>query len=185
MINWMLWTKNDLRVSYRKQFNAPSNMKLEKSLINFEYHPWGIWRFIILSRIWSHWSYYIFIYFRVGIQDKEVSLLILHGCVELSFSNILHWSYLLMFFQQGRLYESLREDVPKKSHRHSKRPWNFWIWDCRIFCQEWKWTYDWNPGSGILCYWVTKVCVHHIPTRHSHLRRMKGYLHISLSLWAW
>ena len=36
MLNWILWTKNDLNVSHRKQFNAPSNMKLATSLMNFE-----------------------------------------------------------------------------------------------------------------------------------------------------
>ena len=42
MLNWMLWTKNDLKVFHRKQVNAPSNMKLMTSLINFECHPCGI-----------------------------------------------------------------------------------------------------------------------------------------------
>ena len=36
MMNWILWTKNDLKVSHRKQFNYPSNMKLTTSLMNFE-----------------------------------------------------------------------------------------------------------------------------------------------------
>ena len=38
MIIWMLWSKIYLIVYHRKQFNAPSNMKLEKSLMNFECH---------------------------------------------------------------------------------------------------------------------------------------------------
>ena len=42
MLNWMLWTKNDFKVSHRKQVNAPSNMKLVISLMNFEYQPCGI-----------------------------------------------------------------------------------------------------------------------------------------------
>ena len=42
MLNWMLWTKNDLKVSHRKQVNAPSNMKLVTSLINYEFQPCGI-----------------------------------------------------------------------------------------------------------------------------------------------
>ena len=42
MLNWMLWTKNDLKVFHRKQVNAPSNMKLMTSLINFECRPCGI-----------------------------------------------------------------------------------------------------------------------------------------------
>ena len=42
VLNWMLWTKNDVKVSHRKQVNALSNMKLVTSLINFECHPCGI-----------------------------------------------------------------------------------------------------------------------------------------------
>ena len=43
MLNWMLWIKNDLKVSHRKQVKAPSNMKLVKSLMNFECQPCGIY----------------------------------------------------------------------------------------------------------------------------------------------
>ena len=39
MLNWMLWKKNDFKVSHRKQVNSPSNMKLVKFLMNFEYQP--------------------------------------------------------------------------------------------------------------------------------------------------
>ena len=35
MLNWMLWTKNNFKVSHRKQVNAPSIMKLVTSLMNF------------------------------------------------------------------------------------------------------------------------------------------------------
>ena len=35
MLNWMLWTNNDLKVSHRKQVNDSPNMKLVTSLINF------------------------------------------------------------------------------------------------------------------------------------------------------
>ena len=42
MLNWMLWTKNDFKVSHRKQVNAHSNMKLATSLMNFECQPCGI-----------------------------------------------------------------------------------------------------------------------------------------------
>ena len=42
MSNCMLWTKNDLKVSHRKQANAPSNMKLVTSLMNFECQPCGV-----------------------------------------------------------------------------------------------------------------------------------------------
>ena len=42
MLNWMLWNNNDLKVSHRKQVNAPSNMKLVTSVINFECQPCGI-----------------------------------------------------------------------------------------------------------------------------------------------
>ena len=39
---WMLWTNNDLKVSHRKQVNAPSNTELATSLMNFECQPCGI-----------------------------------------------------------------------------------------------------------------------------------------------
>ena len=42
MLNWMLWTKNDLNIFHRKQVNAPPNMKLATSLMNFECQPCGI-----------------------------------------------------------------------------------------------------------------------------------------------
>ena len=42
MLNWMLWTKNEFKVSHRKQVNYPSNMKLGTSLMNFECQPCGI-----------------------------------------------------------------------------------------------------------------------------------------------
>ena len=42
MLDWMLCTKNELKVSHRKQINAPSNMKFMTSLMNFEYQPCGI-----------------------------------------------------------------------------------------------------------------------------------------------
>ena len=42
MLNWILWTKNDFKVSHRKQVNAPSNMKLVTSLKCFECQPCGI-----------------------------------------------------------------------------------------------------------------------------------------------
>ena len=35
MLNWILWTKNDFKLSHRKQVNDPSNMKLVTSLMNF------------------------------------------------------------------------------------------------------------------------------------------------------
>ena len=41
-LNWMLWTKNDLKIFYRKQGNAPPNMKLMKALMDFECQPCGI-----------------------------------------------------------------------------------------------------------------------------------------------
>ena len=42
MLNCMIWTKNNLKIFHRKQVNAPSNMKLVTSLINFECQPCGI-----------------------------------------------------------------------------------------------------------------------------------------------
>ena len=35
MLNWVLLTKNDLKASHRKQLNAPSNMQLVTSLMDF------------------------------------------------------------------------------------------------------------------------------------------------------
>ena len=42
MITWMPRSKNDLKLSHRKQVNAPSNMKLATSLVNFKCQPCGI-----------------------------------------------------------------------------------------------------------------------------------------------
>ena len=42
MLNCMLCTKNDFKGSHRKQINAPSNMKLVTSLMNFECQSCGI-----------------------------------------------------------------------------------------------------------------------------------------------
>ena len=121
----------------------------------------------------------------VGKQNKEVSLLKMHGYGELRLSHLWQWSYLIMFFQWGRFFEAWGEEIPKKPQRNSKRSWDFWIWDCWIFYQKWKWTYDCAPGSGILCSWIIKGFVHHFTTRHSLIRCRKGYLRSSFSWWAW
>ena len=42
MLNWMLWTINDLKIYPTKQVNAPSNMQFATFLMNFECHPYGI-----------------------------------------------------------------------------------------------------------------------------------------------
>ena len=42
MLNWILWSKNDLQIFHRKQVNVFPNMKLVTSLINFECQPCGI-----------------------------------------------------------------------------------------------------------------------------------------------
>ena len=42
MLNWMLWTKNDLKVPHRKQVNSSPNMNLVTSLMSFECQPCGI-----------------------------------------------------------------------------------------------------------------------------------------------
>ena len=42
MLNWMLYTKNDLKIFHREQVNASTNMKLVTSLMNFECQPYGI-----------------------------------------------------------------------------------------------------------------------------------------------
>ena len=35
ILNWVLWTKNDFKLYHRKKINAPSNVKLVTSLVNF------------------------------------------------------------------------------------------------------------------------------------------------------
>ena len=42
MLNWMLWNKNDFKVSHRRQVKAPPNIKLVIYSMNFECHPCGI-----------------------------------------------------------------------------------------------------------------------------------------------
>ena len=42
MLNWMLWTKNDLHIFHRKHVNGSPNMKLVTSLISFECQQCGI-----------------------------------------------------------------------------------------------------------------------------------------------
>ena len=42
MLNWMLRTKDDLKIFHRKQVNASPNMKLVTSLMNFLCQPRGI-----------------------------------------------------------------------------------------------------------------------------------------------
>ena len=42
MLNWMIWTNNDFKLSHRKQVNASPNMKLVTSFMNFECQPCGI-----------------------------------------------------------------------------------------------------------------------------------------------
>ena len=42
MLNWMLWTNNDLKIFHRKQVNVSPNMKLVTFLINFECQSWWI-----------------------------------------------------------------------------------------------------------------------------------------------
>ena len=70
MMNWMPWTKNDLKIFHRKQVNASQNMKLVKSLINFEFQPFGIFEGLSCHQ-----------------EDKVID-------------TILHWGYLLIFFQR-------------------------------------------------------------------------------------
>ena len=42
MLNWILWTKNDLKIFHRKQVNAFPNMKLVTSLMKFECQTCGM-----------------------------------------------------------------------------------------------------------------------------------------------
>ena len=173
--------------------NNPTGINSMLSQIWIWWHHWwilnvshvGSLNVFIPARRLIHWSYYICSYCRFGIQNKELSLVKLCEHGRISFSHILHWSYLLMFLQQGRLCGAWIEDVPKQSQMNIKRPWDLWIRYCWIFCQELKWTYYCTLGSGILCSWVTKVFAHHLPTRYSYTRRIQGYLHISLSWWSW
>ena len=41
-MSWMILSKNNLRVSHRKQINDPSDVRLATSLMNFEFQPCGI-----------------------------------------------------------------------------------------------------------------------------------------------
>ena len=47
MMIWTILSKNDLNLSHRKQFNAPSYVRLATSLMKFECQPCGI--FEVLS----------------------------------------------------------------------------------------------------------------------------------------
>ena len=42
MLNWMMWTNNDLKVPHRNQVYSSPNMKLVTSFMNFECQPCGI-----------------------------------------------------------------------------------------------------------------------------------------------
>ena len=42
MLNWMIWTKNDLEIFHRKQVNVSPEIKLVTSFMNFECQPCGI-----------------------------------------------------------------------------------------------------------------------------------------------
>ena len=44
MLNWILWTKNDLKIFHRKQVNAPLNMKFVTSLMNLNVNHVGYLR---------------------------------------------------------------------------------------------------------------------------------------------
>ena len=41
-MSWIIWSKNDLKVSQRKQVNDPSNAKLVTPLMNFKFQSCGI-----------------------------------------------------------------------------------------------------------------------------------------------
>ena len=66
MLIWILWSKNDLKVSHRKQLNTPLNMNFVTSLIDFEYHICGIFEGI---------SYHQ--------EDESIALTIFAASVEL------------------------------------------------------------------------------------------------------
>ena len=42
MLIWIIGSNNDLKVYQKNHVNAPPNIKLAKSLMNFEFHPSGI-----------------------------------------------------------------------------------------------------------------------------------------------
>ena len=106
MLNWMLWTKNDFKVYHRQKVNAPSNMKLVTSLMNFKCQPCGIFEGLSYHQEDEVIDPTIFAAtVGLGYRIKKLVYSNLHGHGELSFSHLLHWRYLLMFFQQGILCE--------------------------------------------------------------------------------
>ena len=73
MLNWVLWNKNDFKLSHRKQFNATSNMKLVTSLMNFECHPCGIFEGLSYHQEYESIDPTIFAA-TVGLGDRIKSL---------------------------------------------------------------------------------------------------------------
>ena len=120
---WVLISNKYISIYQRKQVNAPSDVRLVISLMNFLMLAiWDIWRSWATSRNWSHFFYYLCIIFRLGRQKKEVSFIKIHGNGEIVFIHIWHWSDLIVLFQQGVYFGDLKEDIPKKSHRYCYKP---------------------------------------------------------------
>ena len=69
MLNWMLWTKNDLKIFHRKQVNASPNMKLATSLMNFECQPCGIFEGLLYHQE-SEVIYPIIFAATLGLGDR-------------------------------------------------------------------------------------------------------------------
>ena len=69
MLNWMLWTKNDLKIFHRKHVNVSPNMKLVTSLINFECQPCGIFEGLSYHQEYDVIDHIIFAA-TVGLGDR-------------------------------------------------------------------------------------------------------------------
>ena len=129
MLNQMLQTKNDFKVSHRKQVNAPSNMKLVTSLINFECHPCGIFEGFPYHQEDEVIDPIIFAA-TAGLEDRTKNLFS---------SNFMSMaSSVSVIFDTGATYScssnkgdfmKLEKYIINKSQRHIKRSWDFWIED--------------------------------------------------------
>ena len=133
MLIWVLWYRNDIKVSHGNQYNASSNMKLVTSLMNFECQPCGILEVFSYHQEDEVIAPTIFAA-SVGLVE------IINNLVSPNFMSMV--SLFSVIFDTGYTYScssncgALREDFPKKAQRHSKRPLDLWIWDCLILCQE-------------------------------------------------
>ena len=65
----MLLSKNCIKLYHRKQVKVPSNMKLATSLMNFEFHPYGIFEGFSYHQEYESINPNIF-EFTVGLGDR-------------------------------------------------------------------------------------------------------------------